>query len=241
MRLALVTTARVESCAVALYAVELATALRSLVDLELFVERDRAGVELGGVTTKSCDELAPREFDAVLFEVADDARVAFVAPMIRGIGGAVELHDWNLARFAQGAFPQLARTGWRSTWAAAREGGLAQALEWRRRGVSGAALPSLNRSVVRFGDSFITHGATLARAIADDRNAPTPIGVVDPDGEDISGAERARAACAGKWERVAERYVELLQRFPRPRSSRKTLIAMRLAELRREEKARPRQ
>lgn len=236
MRLALVTTARVEGCAVAQYAGELAAALRALIDVELFVERDRAGIEFGGARTKPCDELLPREFDSVLFEVADDARVAFVAPMIRGIGGAVELHDWNLAHFAQGAFPQLARTGWRSTWSAVREGGLAQALEWRRRGASDSALPPLNRSVVRFADSFITHGATLAHAIAEERNAPTPIGVVDPDGEDVSGAERARQACAGRWERVAARYVELLQRFPRPRASRRTLIAMRLAELRREAK-----
>jgi glycosyltransferase involved in cell wall biosynthesis len=39
------------------------------------------------------------------------------------------------------------------------------------------ALP-LNRSVVRFADAFVVHSEHVARLVRDDRNAPTPVGLV---------------------------------------------------------------
>jgi len=222
MKLAWVASARVEGSAVGAYCAALVPQIAQLVDLHVFVEPDAAGQPVFGADTRPSDRLAPREFDHVLYQVGDEARLAFMAPMIRALGGCVVLHHWKLTDFARSAFPALGRGGWRATAIAAREGGLADARSYRRWMQRGAALgasderPALNRSVVRFGDSFLTHDAELARAIAVDRNAPTPIGVVE-------------LGAAPDWKQVAQRYVELLSRFPAPRTARKSLLAMQLA------------
>jgi hypothetical protein len=237
MKLAMVTTARAEDSPVGAYSAALAAELAKRVELTLFVEPEFAGDEAHGARVRRADELLPREFDQVLYQIGDDARLAFMAPMVRALGGAVALHDWELYYFACELHPRLRRGGLRSFVSAALEGGLAQAAQHRRRLVdASAAMPALNRSIVRFGDAFVTHSEALGRAILDDRNAPTPIGTVAPLVETTDAAPdapRGAAAsierCHGRWDAVAARYVELLERFPKPRSARKTLLAMRLA------------
>ncbi len=233
MKLALVTTARVEGSAVGAYSAALAAELAKLVELSLFVEPEFAAGEAHGAKLRRADELLPREFDQVLYQVGDEARLAFLAPMVRALGGAVALHDWKLFDFACAARPELSRGGLRSFVAAVREGGVAQAaLHRRRRTDARAPTPALNRSIVRFGDAFVTHSEALGRAILDERNAPTPVGTIAPDVElveGVAGACTALESCEGRWDAVAARYVELLERFPKPRTARKTLIAMRLA------------
>lgn len=222
MKLAWVASARVEGSAVGAYCAALVPQIAQLVDLQLFVEPDAAGQPQFGADTRASDRLVPREFDHVLYQVGDEARLAFMAPMIRALGGCVVLHHWKLTDFARSAFPALNGRGWRSLVVAAREGGLSDARAHRRWMRSGAPRdgssdrPALNRSVVRFGDSFLTHDAELASAIAVDRNAPTPIGVVE-------------LGVTPDWMQVAKRYVELLARFPAPRTARKSLLAMQLA------------
>lgn len=221
MKLALVTTAQARSSAVGAHAAALAAQLASRVELSVFVESPTApradvGAEFG-VAARSVLELRPREFDALLFTVGDEACLGFVAPLVRALGGTVLLHDWALPALARAAYPELAGGDWRAWWRAAREGGLAQAREVRAGGA-----PALNRSIVRFADSFLVHGARLEAALLEERNAPTPIGVAEGWG---LGAARALECGAGRWGELAELYLRLMQRFPRPRSSRRAIVA----------------
>lgn len=234
MKLAIVTTAHAERSAVGRYSSALAAELARRVELTVFVAPAQACEELAGLRVRSVDELAPREFDQVLHQVGDEAALAFQAPLIRELGGVVALHDWKLSRFAGAAFPGLQRGGMRALYLALREGGVEQARELRR-----AGNPALNRSVVRFGDAFVTHSVRMREAILADRNAPTPIVVLEPQLETerddgIAGAERAHQAVAGAWSDLADRYVAALARFPRPRSARRALVALAWSAYRRQ-------
>lgn len=241
MKLAMVTTACAERSAVSRYSRALAAELAQRVDLTVFVEPAAEQIESTGWRVRSVDELFPREFDQVLHQVGDEASLAFTAPLIRSLGGAVALHDWNLTRFATAAYPALRRGGVRALCLAVREGGVGQALELRRGGS-----PALNRSVVRFGDAFLTHSTLLGDAILEERNAPTPIVVLEPKLESglefapepaRAGAQLAARAVGGAWSALAAGYVEALGRFPRPRSSRRTLIALGWAAYKRRSSA----
>ncbi len=223
MKLALVTTADAKSSAVGAHAAALAPELASRVELSVFVEPRAAPSALGEFPARSVLELRPREFDALLFTVGNDSRLAFVAPLVRALGGTVLLHDWALTELTRAAHPELAAGGWRASWCAVCEGGLAQARELRAGGA-----PALNRSIVRFGDSFLVHSAQLQAAVLEERNAPTPIGVAEGWGV---GAKRSNECCAGRWGELAELYLRLMQRFPRPRSSRRALVAASIEAL----------
>ncbi len=225
MKLALVTTAETASSAVGAHAAALAPELAARVELSVFVEPQVSSAAFAGLTARSVLELRPREFDSLLFTVGDEARLGFVAPYVRAMGGAVLLHDWTLGEFARAAFPELNAGGWRAWWRAACEGGLTQASEFRAGGA-----PALNRSIVRFADSFLVHSAQLEAALLEERNAPTPIAVADGWG---LGAARALECGAGRWGELAELYLRLMQRFPRPRSSRRALVAASFDALRR--------
>jgi hypothetical protein len=122
---------------------------------------------------------------------------------------------------ALAAYPALERGGLRGCALVLREGGVEQARTYfaQRADLSKlrekrAVLP-LNRSVVRFGDAFIVHDEQVRRSILEERNAPTPTGVV-PHGADQP------------WSAVAAKYIELLSAFPPPRTARKSLIAMQI-------------
>jgi len=58
---------------------------------------------------------------------------------------------------------------------------------------------ALNRSVVRFGDAFIVHSEAMRARILEERNAPTPIGVVHHGAEPRwrDGERRAQRAALG--------------------------------------------
>lgn len=218
MKLALVTTPWDSPSPVGAYTRELVRELADTTEIVVFVERGRHGADYFGWTTRAADTLVPREFDHVLYELGDEREHAFMAPMLRRLGGCVDMHAWTLPHLAFAAFPRLARGGWSGFVTALREGGLAEARRYRtltrpEPKLAAAAQLAFNRSVVRFGDTFIVPDEHLARQIRDDRNAPTPIRVV------------ARSA---PWSAIASEVRECLERFPPPRTARKSLFALRL-------------
>jgi hypothetical protein len=224
MKLALVTTPPSASSAIGEYTQALVRELSKLCDVELFVERGRDGEPFEGRATRSADTLLPREFDQVLYQLGNEREHAFMLPMLRALGGTVALHDWVLFDLALAAYPELERGGLRGFARALREGGLGQARAYfELRGNS--ELP-FNRSVVRFGDSFIVHDEQVRHAILEERNAPTPTGIVP------RGAEHP-------WSAVAAKYFELLSAFPPPRTARKSLLRLSIAQRLRQERSKP--
>jgi hypothetical protein len=219
MKLALVTTPWDSRSRSGAFTRELVRHLTDTCEIAVFVERGREGADYFGWTTRAADELVPREFDQVLFQVANERECGFMAPRVRALGGCVALHDWNLGALAYAAYPELERGGWRGLVRAVREGGLADARRYResvrppersaRRGE-----PVLNRSIVRFGDAFVVPSEELRERVLVDRNAPTPVGVVPPTDD---------------WSAAAASYVALLRGFPPPRTARKSLIAVQIA------------
>lgn len=202
--------------------------LRRLCDLEIMVAREHAGTSSDGGVLCSADDLSPKRFDHILYQLGNEEHHAFMAPMVRELGGTVVQHDWTLYDMTRAAHPGLAVGGPLGLALALREGGvreariyLAQRREQRRResaraagttgggrarehGDSGTRDPddhltrplsgdpsrechrlALNRSIVRGGDSFIVHSRAMKERILVDRNAPTPIAIVQ------HGAERA--------------------------------------------------
>ena len=143
--------------------------LQARIDVECFVE---AGREAEGRT--SVAELYPRRFDQILYVVDDRAECGFMARAIRAIGGTVDLFSWELSALARSAFPELEAAGSKAFLRALREGGLGEALEWRKR----AGEPTFNRSIVRHGDAFIVRESDLADRILEARNENTPIGTL---------------------------------------------------------------
>jgi hypothetical protein len=221
MKLALVTTPWDAPGAHAELSRALARHLWEHCAVAVFVERQRAGAAYFGVESRPAPALVPREFDHVLYLLADQPEHAFMVPLVRALGGCVALQQWSLTTLAWAAYPALARGGWRGTLAALREGGPAQARAYWHRQATGL---TLNRSIVRFGDTFLVPTEELRRQVLEERNAPTPIGVVpwpsDPSGD---------------WAAVARSYVELLERFPAPRTARKGLLTLRIRERLREQ------
>lgn len=186
-------------------------------DVQVFVERGREGADWFGVRTRSVGELLPRDFDQVLYLVDDSGAHAFMAPLVRTLGGCVALHSWELRQLARAAYPELTKPGLRAAKRAFGEGGLTAAREHWSDPASTSS--PLNRSIVRFGDTFLVRDEALRKQILDDRNAPTPIGVLPwpttPDGD---------------WAAVATAMFKLFERFPPPRTARKGLIGLRVRE-----------
>jgi hypothetical protein len=186
-------------------------------EVHVFVERGREGADWFGVRTRSASELLPRDFDQVLYLVDDTAEHAFMAPLVRTLGGCVALHTWELRRLARAAYPELVKPGLRAAKRAFGEGGLAAAREhWSDPASTNSPL---NRSIVRFGDTFLVRDEALKKQLLDDRNAPTPIGVVPWP-----------ATPEGDWAAVATAMFKLFERFPPPRTARRGLIGLRVRE-----------
>jgi hypothetical protein len=208
MRLAIVTGAA--PTAVGARLVELVPHLAAEHELEIFAEREG---ELPGVRrVRPVTEFTPRELDHFVFVVEDEPACGFMLLLVRELGGTVALEQWSLARAARAAYAELGRPGLRGTVRAWREGGVADLLAWRRGQFGDLAF---NRSAVRFADSFIVPSEELRRRVLVERNAPTPIGVVEPQAD--------AASQASAW-------TECLGRFPNPRSARKTLFRMRVQQ-----------
>lgn len=153
-------------------------------------------VELFGPEHRSPRELRPREYERLLVPVADDPACAPFLPVLRRLGGTVWLLDWELPALAGAHRPSLGRGGVAGRLAAWREGGLPAA--------RGRPSP-LNRSVVRFADAFVVPRAAWRARILEERNAPTPVGVMESDD----------GAALAQW----------LGRLPSHWTNRKSLIA----------------
>ena len=130
MKIALVTTPTPTRSGIGDYTRHLLPYLRQLAEVELFVEIGREREETGGETLRSLDELEPREFDQILYQLGNESQHAFMLPMIEALGGTVVLHDWILFDLVMSAHPCLERGGLRGLRRALREGGLGQTLTY---------------------------------------------------------------------------------------------------------------
>jgi hypothetical protein len=181
--------------------------------LDVFVEGpDDTG---GGVGELAAPRLDPQRFDRILYQLGNEPAHAFMLPMIRALGGVVVLHDWQLAEAAAKAYPALERGGLAGFLAAVREGGLGEARAWRSR----PAVPlAMNRSAVRFGDAFLVHSSELKQRVLRERNAFTPVGVLENEGDPPA---------------LAAEVVRFLEDMPPHRSKKRAGLALQvLRELR---------
>jgi glycosyltransferase involved in cell wall biosynthesis len=132
LKVALITTPPSVRSGIGDYTRHLLPYLREHCDVQLFVEpryEDRDwDVEEVGTT----DRLDPRDFDQVLYQLGNERNHAFMARMIRAIGGTVMQHDWVLFDLALESFPALARGGAKGHALALREGGLGQVQTYAR-------------------------------------------------------------------------------------------------------------
>jgi hypothetical protein len=233
VKIAFVTTPPSERSEIASYAWSLVPHLRRECEIEVFVASECAGSTDDGTVLRSVAELAPRDFDHIVYQIGNEAQHAFMLPTVRKLGGTVVLHAWSLGELCAAACPALERGGIGALATALREGGMRD-MRWyakrdrdrlaepRSRNERGTE-PVLNRSIVRGGDAFIVHDDGMKRMILADRNAATPIAVLSPDSLPL----------------LAARYVEFLDVCPAPRSKKKSLIrAMVEASDRRREAAR---
>jgi hypothetical protein len=184
-------------------------------EVEVFVAREHAGVAPDGTVLHSASELSPRRFDHVLFQIGNEEEHAFMVPLVRALGGTVVLHEWTLFETSRPMHPALARGGAQGLMHVLREGGFREARSYlanRERwlgAVASGARPALNRSVVRGGDAFIVHSREMKERILVDRNAATPIAVLDGAADALS---------------LAREYLDFLDVCPAPRSKKKSLI-----------------
>jgi len=132
MRLALVTTPPQVRSGIGDYTWRLLPELATRCELEVFVAPASAGEGPQGRLLRSTDELRPREFDQVLYQLGNERHHAFMEPLVRAIGGAVALHDWVLFDLATAAHPSLERGDLKGLLVTLREGGLTQAGVWWR-------------------------------------------------------------------------------------------------------------
>jgi hypothetical protein len=198
------------------YCAALLPHLRESAEVALFVEPGREADDARPVT-----ELRPRQFDQVLYALADEPELAWTLRVLRLVGGTVLLEDWAVPRLARAARPAIARGGVRGSLAVMREGGLAELAAWRGRrgGPSPLEGLTLNRSVVRHGDAFLVRDEETARSIRIERNAHTPIGVL----------------AHGEPRDEARELLAVLRRFPHARSARRPLLLAALRPPRKDE------
>lgn len=230
VKLALVTTPPLVTSIVGAYAHALLPELRRQCEVEVFVAREHAGVAPDGAVLHSASELSPRRFDHVLYQIGNESHHAFMVPLVRTLGGTVVLHDWTLFEPARAAHPELDRGGAQGLMLVLREGGVGEARSYCAdrerwlRGVATGAQPALNRSVVRGADAFIVHSREMKEHILIDRNAATPIAVLN---------------AAVNQALLAREYIDFLEVCPAPRSKKKSLIKVMLeaSERRRTEDA----
>lgn len=126
MKIALITTPANARSGIGDYTRHLLPYLRESAKVDLFVEDGR---EAGDDDARSVRALRARDYDQVLYQLGNERQHAFMARMIREVGGTVVLHDWVLFDLALAAWPRLEQGGWRAARVAIREGGVAQ---WRR-------------------------------------------------------------------------------------------------------------
>ncbi|MCB9906022.1 MAG: glycosyltransferase family 4 protein [Planctomycetes bacterium] len=123
MKIALITTPAGARSGIGDYTRHLLPALRESAEVDLYVEAGRESHD-----ERSVNDLAPREYDQLLYQLGNERQHAFMAPLIRALGGTVMLHDWVLFDLALAAWPELERGGLRGSRRAWIEGGFEQ---WR--------------------------------------------------------------------------------------------------------------
>ena len=137
LRVALVTTPPSIRSGIGDYTRHLLPYLREHVDVDLFVAKGADEAEWGDEQARLVDELDPRAYDQVLYQLGNERHHAFMAHMIRAIGGTAMQHDWVLFDMATHAFPGITRGGAKGHALALREGGFDQAKtylnNWRAR------------------------------------------------------------------------------------------------------------
>lgn len=232
MRIALVTTPLARPTAAGLAFRGWVPVLRELAEVDVFVP-DASQAADGECREVPADvgperpvgELAPRQYEQILYTIGNEAEHAFMLPMVRALGGTVALFSWSLTMPSVAAHPELVSGGLRGAVRAWREGG-GEALSrgWAGLPAGGAEQPAgagveLNRSVVRHADAFLVDGEELRARILESRNAPTPIAVGQLDARQLD--RESSLAAAREW-------MQRLERFPRPRASRRALITLAL-------------
>lgn len=123
MKIALITTPSGCRSGIGDYTRHLLPALRAAAEVDLYVEAGREGGD-----ARSVSDIAPREYDQLLYQLGNERQHAFMAPLIRTLGGTVMLHDWVLFDLALAAWPELESGGLRGSRRAWLEGGFEQ---WR--------------------------------------------------------------------------------------------------------------
>jgi len=132
LKIALVTTPFSSRSGISDYTRHFLPYLRERADVDLFVEAGRETEASEGEALRSVADLPPREYDQIVYQLGNEAQHAFMARLVRALGGTVLLHDWVLFDLAVAAYPALARggpLGLRKAW---QEGGTGEARAWRR-------------------------------------------------------------------------------------------------------------
>jgi glycosyltransferase involved in cell wall biosynthesis len=132
VKIALVTTPWSSRSGIADYTRHLLPYLRESAEVDLFVEVGRELEDCGDESPQAISELVPRDFDQILYQLGNEAQHAFMIPIIKSLGGTVVLHDWVLFDLAVSAYPALATGGLSGLRRAYAEGGVGQALHWRK-------------------------------------------------------------------------------------------------------------
>lgn len=127
LRVALVTTPPSIRSGIGDYTRHLLPYLREHVDVDLYVQRGADEPEWGDEKARLVDELDPRKYNQVLYQIGNESHHAFMAHMMRAIGGTAMQHDWVLFDMATTAYPGIARGGAKGHGLALREGGFDQA------------------------------------------------------------------------------------------------------------------
>lgn len=151
MKVALVTTPPSLRSGIGDYTRHLLPYLREHCQVEVFVRSGQDDPRWGGERARLVQELQPREFDQILYQLGNEQSHGFMPRMIRALGGTVVQHDWVLFDMAMAAWPGLVRGGAKGHALALREGGILQAhvylrnwLERRRQRTRAAPLPDVS-------------------------------------------------------------------------------------------------
>lgn len=126
MKVALVTTPASVPSGIGDYTRHLLPYLRERCDVTLYVEsEEHAGTE-DGLAVRPIGELDPRQTDRVLYQIGNERSHAYMARVVRAVGGTVMQHDWVLFDMAVSAYPELQVGGMKGHRLALREGGFDQ-------------------------------------------------------------------------------------------------------------------
>ncbi len=132
MKLALVTTPPSVRSGIGDYTRHLLPYLREHADIEIYVEDGLEDPLWDQERPHLARDLDPRRYDQVLYQLGNERTHAFMARMIRAVGGTVMQHDWVLFDLALATYPALVRGDAKGHFLALREGGLEQARRYRR-------------------------------------------------------------------------------------------------------------